>query len=247
MVDPRITVINEKLKDAKNIIAVSSGKGGVGKSLVASTLALILAKRGYKVGLFDLDFTSPSTHLILGVKDIMPEEEKGIIPPMVHGLKYMSITYFSSDYASPLRGEDVSNAIIELLAITRWGKLDFLIIDMPPGISDATLDLLRLVKGTKFLIITTSSRLAFETVKKLMDLLRELKIPIIGVIENMKMKGSRFIREQVENRGIAFLGEIPFDLQLEESLGDIDKLLGTVFAKKINEIVDRNHKIWCKD
>lgn len=242
MADPRIGIIDERIKGISNIVAVSSGKGGVGKSLIASTIALTLAREGYRVGLFDLDFTSPSTHVILGVKDLQPEEKKGIIPPQVHGFKYMSIVYYSGDYVSPLRGADVSNALIELLAITRWNTLDFLIIDMPPGISDATLDIIRLIKETKFLIVTTPSRLAFETVRKLINLLTALKIPIIGVIENMKMKESSFIRQQVKGRGIAFLGEIPFDTELEEAIGNVNKLSETVFSKKIGEIVAKSVK-----
>ncbi len=208
----------------------------MGKSLIASTLALTLVRRGYKVGLFDLDFTSPSTHVILGVEDLQPKEEKGIIPPQVHGLKYMSIVYYSGEYASPLRGVDVSNALIELLAITRWNNLDFLIVDMPPGISDATLDVIRLVKRIEFVIVTTPSRLAFETVRKLISLLSELGIPIMGVVENMKMKESRFIQQQIEGRGITFWGEIPFDTELEEAIGDVNKLLATQFGKKLGEI-----------
>jgi ATP-binding protein involved in chromosome partitioning len=208
----------------------------VGKSLIASTLALTLARRGYKVGLFDLDFTSPSTHVILGVEDLQPKEEKGIIPPQVHGLKYMSIVYYSGEYASPLRGVDVSNALIELLAITKWNNLDFLIVDMPPGISDATLDVIRLVKRIEFVVITTPYRLAFETVRKLIDLLSELGIPIMGVVENMKMKESRFIQQQIEGRGITFWGEILFDTELEEAIGNVNKLLATQFGKKLGEI-----------
>ena len=242
MVDPRIGIIDERIKRISNIVAVSSGKGGVGKSLIASTIALTLAREGYRVGLFDLDFTSPSTHVILGVRNLQPEEKKGIIPPQVHGFKYMSIVYYSGEYASPLRGADVSNALIELLAITRWNTLDFLIIDMPPGISDATLDLVRLIKGIRFLMVTTPSRLAFETVRKLIDLLSELKIPIIGVIENMKMKESSFIRQQVEGRGISFLGGIPFDTELEEAIGNVNKLSETVFGRKIGEIVAKSMK-----
>lgn len=236
MGDPRIGIIEERLKGVNRIVAVSSGKGGVGKSLIASTLALTLARRGYKVGLFDLDFTSPSTHVILGVEGLQPREEKGIIPPQVHGLKYMSIVYYSGEYALPLRGVDVSNALIELLAITRWNNLDFLIVDMPPGISDATLDVIRLVKRIEFVVITTPSRLAFETVRKLIDLLSELGIPIMGVIENMKMKESRFIQQQIEGRGITFWGDIPFDAELEEAIGDVNKLLATQFSKKLGEI-----------
>ena len=229
-------MIDERLRQVSRIIAVSSGKGGVGKSMVATTLALTLAKSS-KVGLFDLDFTSPSTHLILGVKKVLPKEDKGIVPPEVKGLVYMSLIYYSKDQAVPLRGADVSNALIELLAVTQWGKLDFLIIDMPPGIGDAVLDLLRLVKRVEFLIVTTPSLLAFETVKKQATLLRELKFPIIGVIENMKMSNSDSIQLETGKLGLNFLGEIPYDPKVEEAIGNKNKLLDTMIAEKIREIL----------
>jgi ATP-binding protein involved in chromosome partitioning len=236
LVDPRTSVINERLKRIGRIIAVSSGKGGVGKSLVATTLALALARKGCKVGLFDLDFTSPSTHLILGASNVQPKEEKGIVPPSVKGLEYMSLIYYSKDNAAPLRGVDVSNALIELLSVTRWSKLDFLVIDMPPGIGDAVLDVIRLVPNIEFLIVTTSSQLAFETVKKLVSLLQNLRVPIIGVVENMKMERAKGVQRQTENLGVAFLGEIPSDPRVEEAIGDEVKLLDTVLAQKIREI-----------
>ena len=236
MVDPRTSIIKERLKRISRIIAVSSGKGGVGKSLVATTLALTLARKGCKVGLFDLDFTSPSTHIILGAKNAQPKEEKGIVPPVVKGLEYMSLIYYCGDNAVPLRGADVSNALIELLAVTRWSQLDYLVIDMPPGIGDAVLDLIRLVKRVEFLIVTTPSRLAFETVKKQLSLLQELKMPIIGVVENMKMNSAQSIQQQTEKLGIAFLGEIPYDWKVEEAIGDEKKLLGTALAQKVKEI-----------
>jgi len=237
MGDPRISLISERLRSVRRIIAVSSGKGGVGKSLVASVLALTLARRGFKVGFFDIDFTSPSSHVILGVNDIQPEEKNGIVPPVVHGLKYMSIVYYTGDRASPLRGADFSNALIELLAVTVWGNLDFLIIDMPPGINDATLDVLRLIRKAEFLVVTISSKLAFETVRKLIDLLLELNVPVLGVIENMKMTDSDLIRREVEGKGIKFWGEIPFDKKLEEAIGDAEKLLNIEFGKILERIV----------
>ena len=239
MVDPRTATISERMKGIAKIIAVSSGKGGVGKSLVASTLALTLAKTGYSVGLFDLDFTSPSTHLILGVEDVRPKEDKGLVPPNVHGMKYMSIIYYSGEQAIALRGADVSNALIELLSITRWGKLDFLVMDMPPGIGDATLDLIRLIKNIRFLIVTTPSQLAFETVRKLVGLLKELKIQVVGIVENMKMTPSRSVRQQALKLGIDFLGEIPYDPRVEEATGDANKLLKTAFAKKVQQIASK--------
>jgi len=108
--------------------------------MIATMLALTLANKGCKVGLFDLDFTGPSTHIILGAQKTVLKEEKGIVPPTVQGLQYMSLIYFVGDNPAPLRGADVSNALIELLSVTQWGQLDFLVIDMPPGIGDAVLD-----------------------------------------------------------------------------------------------------------
>jgi ATP-binding protein involved in chromosome partitioning len=239
MVDPRTSIIDERMRGIGRIIAVSSGKGGVGKSLVATTLALALAKKGFNVGLFDLDFTSPSTHIILGIEGIQPKEEKGIVPPTVHAIKYMSIVYYSGEHASPLRGADVSNALIELLSITRWGKLDFLVMDMPPGIGDATLDLIRLIRNIEFLIVTTPSQLAFETVRKLASLLKELKISVIGVVENMKMNDANIIQQKTMKLGVEFLGEIPYDTKLEEAIGNTNKLLNTTFAKKVDKIASK--------
>ena len=236
MVDPRESIINERLKNIGRIIAVSSGKGGVGKSLVASALALALAEKGCSVGLFDLDFTSPSTHIILGIEGLQPKEDKGLVPPVVHGLKYMSIVYFSGERPAPLRGADVSNALIELLSITRWEKLDYLVLDMPPGIGDATLDLIRLIRNIEFLIITTPSQLAFETVRKLTCLLKELKIPIIGVIENMKMDKSKAIREETRELGLAYLSAVAYDTKIEETIGNVSKLADTTLANEIKKI-----------
>lgn len=239
MVDPRSSIIDSRLKNIKRIIAVSSGKGGVGKSMIATTFALSLAQRGFKVGLFDLDFTSPSTHLIMGAEIVPPKEEKGLIPPIVNDLEYMSLVYYSGEFATPLRGEDTSNALIELLSVTKWGNLDILVIDMPPGIGDAVLDIIRLIKKIEFLIITTSSKLAFYTVKKQIKLLNELKVDTIGIIENMKVTQKNTIKLASEKLGIKFLGEIPFDKNLENSIGNSRKIVKTDFFNSIKKIFQK--------
>ena len=156
--EPRISVIEKRLHNINRIISVASGKGGVGKSLIAATLALHLSQKGYKVGLLDLDLYGPSAHIILGIHDQFPQEEKGLIPPQIHGIHFMSIVYFTEEKPAPFRGNDISNIIIELLAITQWGTLDFLIIDMPPGIGDETLDVIRYMRPSEFLIVTTPSK-----------------------------------------------------------------------------------------
>lgn len=238
MSDPRLEIIDRRLDKVKKIIAVSSGKGGVGKSMVASTIALVFREKGYRVGLFDLDFTSPSTHVILGIEGLFPQEEKGIVPPIAHGLHYLSITYYSADKPAPLRGADVSNAILELLAITRWEELDYLVIDMPPGIGDATLDMIRLVGGIRFLIVTTPSKVAYETVRKELELLRRLNIPVIGVVENLVMKPTSYIRDQVERDKIIYLGAVEYDPDLEDALGDVEQLSTTKFYGSILKLIN---------
>ncbi|MGE5533524.1 MAG: Mrp/NBP35 family ATP-binding protein [Bacillota bacterium] len=243
MVDPRTSIIDERLSRIGRIVAVSSGKGGVGKSMVATALALCLARSGLRVGLFDLDFTGPSTHIILGIpSNVQPKEEKGLVPPDVEGLTYMSLVYFVGDNPAPLRGSDVSNALIELLAVTKWGELDFLVIDMPPGIGDAVLDLVRLVDRIEFLIVTTPSLLAFEVVKKQLALLLELEKPIIGIIENMKMDNSKCIQIETEKLGLRYLGKIPYDPNVENAIGNPMNLLATAVGKNmptINEITKK--------
>lgn len=236
--DPRPEIIQQRLAGIKNIIAVAGGKGGVGKSTVATMLALILRERGYRVGLLDLDFYGPSTHVILGISEgVQPREEKGIIPPKVHGFQFMSLVYYAGDKPSPLRGLDVSNALIELLAITRWDALDFLVVDMPPGLGDTTLDAIRWLKKARFLVVTTPSRVSLETVKKLLSLLMELDASIIGIIENMRRDGDSLSCDELASYDVPVLGGLPFDAELEGSLGNPRQFLKTPLAQALNKIV----------
>ena len=238
MIDPRINIIESRLKNIKKIIAVAGGKGGVGKSSVASVLSLILSGQNFRVGLLDLDFYGPSCHFILGVKvKRFPDEEKGIIPPEVLGLKFMSIVYYSKDNPALFRGIDVSNSIIELLAVTLWDRLDFLIIDMPPGIGDATQDAIRLINDVEFLLVTVPSKLALDVVKKVVMVLKELKIPIIGAIENMKTNHTPPFKKKIEELEIPYLGDIEFDQDLEQALGEREGILDTGFAGNLSRII----------
>jgi ATP-binding protein involved in chromosome partitioning len=238
--DARTSVIDKRLQEIKRIIAVASGKGGVGKSLVASSLALNLSKKGYKVGLLDLDLYGPSSHIILGVNDFsFPEEEKGILPHNVSGIKFMSIVYFSQDKPAPLRGTDITNAIIELLAITRWGELDYLIIDMPPGIGDETLDVIHLIKKSEFIVVSTPSKVALGAVDKLLNILKELKLPVLGIIENMKVNDLTFIFDYAKEKDFQYLGSVSYDWDLEGAIGFPDKLINTSFMKDFEKVVEK--------
>jgi len=240
VLDPRLSIIDTRLAGIKRLIAISGGKGGIGKSLISSLLALTLSRQGYRVGLLDLDLSAPSTHVILGIEDVYPREEKGIVPPEVHGIAFMSIVYFAGDAPTPLRGTDISNALLELLAITQWGSLDFLIVDMPPGIGDASMDVIRWLRKAEFLVVTTASKVTLETVKKVIKMLKELNMPIIGVIENMKLKDSSVVNEALKAFGVPLLGAIEFDLKLEDSIGDANRLLESEVVARIKEIIAKN-------
>ena len=238
--DVRTTVIDKRLKKIKRIISVASGKGGVGKSLIATSFALTLTKKGYKVGLLDLDIYGPSSHIILGINDFsFPKEEKGIIPHELYGIKFMSIVYFSQDKPAALRGTDITNVIIELLSITIWGELDFLIIDMPPGIGDETLDVIHLIKKSEFIVVTTPSKVALGPVDKLLNILNELKLPILGIIENMKNNNLTIIKDYTKEKDFKYLGSVSYDLNLENSIGFTDKLMNTIFIKDFKKVVEK--------
>jgi len=237
--DPRLAIIDERLKNVKRIFVVVSGKGGVGKSLIATTLPLILTKRGRSVGLLDLDFHGPSCHIILGTKGAMPTEEKGIIPPEVHGIKFMSVVYYVGDEPLPLRGTEISDAFTELLAITKWGRVDYLIVDAPPGMGEEVLDVIRLMERSEFLIVTTPSSLALKTVSRLTRLLLEVRSPILGVVENMRITETKLVEEHAKKFGIKYLGPILFDYNLEECLSNPKKLLGTKFARNVRDIAKK--------
>lgn len=228
--DPRPSVIGDRLSAVKRIIAVTGWKGGIGKSVTASTLALLLAKRGFRTGLLDLDFAGASAHVVLGADGVFPKEELGLEPPLVAGVKFMSVSFFSANKAVPLRGAEVSDAIIELLAVTRWGGLDFLIIDMPPGINDAALDVIRLLPGTEVLAVTTPSVMAHSVLERSLALYRELKVPVLGVIANME-RGTRALSGH-------YTWRVRYDSALEKTLGRPEKLLKTKFSADIGKITD---------
>ena len=235
--DPRPAIITTRFHHIKTVIAVASGKGGVGKSMIATTLALTLTKQGHKVGLFDLDIYGPSTHLILGTPPTMqPIEEKGLVPPQVHGLSYMSPVFFTQGKAAPLRGSDVTNLILELLAITQWGSLDYLILDLPPGIGDETLDVIHYIPRCNFLVVTTPSKVAQGAVDKLLDILQELHRPILGVIQNMSTS-QKPMDSSIAKRHISNLGSLPYDPSIETAIGHPDQLQHTLFGQTLKTLL----------
>jgi len=236
--DPRQAGISHQFKKVKRVIAVSGCKGGIGKSMVSTNLALALASQGKKTGLLDLDFFSPSDHLILGTKGEFPEEKYGLIPQKINGAEFMSLVHFTEDRASPLRGQEVTDAILELLTITVWGELDFLIVDMPPGLGDSVLELLRVIPNLEFLLVTTSSKLAWTSTEKMALMLKEMNIPILGVLENMQFSPNNVVQENTEKHGLSYLGALVFEKELESALGEINALKSTKFHESLLKIAE---------
>jgi ATP-binding protein involved in chromosome partitioning len=223
-VDPRVAVIADRLAEVGRVIGVTGSKGGIGKSVVASTLALVLADQGEHVGLFDLDFTSPSDHVVLGADRTFPNEVFGIDPHVIEGIHMMSVAFFSGDAALPLRGSDATSALLELLAITRWGELDVLVLDMPPGLGDTNLDVIRLLPRLEFLLVGNASRVVIASVQRALQLFTELRVGLVGLIENMQRRPGEAVADLATRFGVPYLGALPFDPDLEAALGDVERL-----------------------
>jgi ATP-binding protein involved in chromosome partitioning len=237
--DPRPAIIGKRLERIRRIIAVSSGKGGVGKSSVAAALAVVLRDLDYRTGLLDLDFYGPSAHVILGAGRRRPREDKGLIPVQVKGIDFLSIVHFAGNKPSPMRGPALTDALTEMLAVTRWGPLDFLVVDMPPGLGDPMLDAMRLLKNARYLVVTTPSRVALETVRKLVGLLTEQKAHLLGFVENMRKPGDPPAADRLKPFRLRLLGTLPYDTRLEASLGSATELGRTHFARALKDIVLR--------
>lgn len=189
---PRPTV-DKLLPQVKNIIAVSSGKGGVGKSTVSANLAIALAQLGYKVGLLDADIFGPSVPKMFGVEDahVYSVEKDGrqlIEPIQKYGVKLLSVGFFvNTDTATLWRGAMASNALKQLIADADWGDLDYFILDTPPGTSDIHLTLLQTLAITGAVIVSTPQDVALADARKGIDMYRNEKVnvPILGLVENM--------------------------------------------------------------
>lgn len=223
----------------KNVIAVSSGKGGVGKSTVTANLAVTLAQKGYKVGIIDADIYGPSMPKMFGVEDHIPLAEKLddgrdlIVPAESHGVKVMSIGFFiKSDDALVWRGAMATNALRQLIHQTLWGELDFLLIDMPPGTGDIHLTIVHELKVTGAVIVTTPQQIALADVVRGIKMFRSegIDVPVLGIIENMSwftpaelpdnkyfIFGKNGGKELAEKAGLPLLAQIPLVQSVSEN------------------------------
>ncbi len=222
---------DEKIKDLaiKNIIAVGSGKGGVGKSTVAVNMAVALSQCGASVGLLDADIYGPNVPMMMGVEALPPSpKEKGIQPALAYGVKVMSIGFMVSP-GQPLiwRGPMLHSAIKQFLMDVDWGELDYLIIDLPPGTGDVQLSLVQTVPLSGGVIVTMPQQVSFDDAARAVSMFKKLDVPILGVVENMsylKLEDGSLRRlfgegggEQLARMaGSPLLAEIPIDEGIRE-------------------------------
>ncbi len=217
----------------KHIIAVSSGKGGVGKSTVAVNLAVSLSLMGAKTGILDTDVYGPNVPIMMGGKDMPMVRGEALVPPVYHGVKTMSIGLLNpGDKAVVWRGPMLHSAVSQFLRQVEWGELDYLVVDMPPGTGDVQLSLAQLVPVAGAVLVTTPQEVALSDVRKAYNMFDQLKVPVLGVVENMSYfecpnDGQKFFifgngggEALAEAYGVPFLGAIPIAISIREG-GDL--------------------------
>jgi ATP-binding protein involved in chromosome partitioning len=225
---PGAAVTKTPIEGVKNLVAVASGKGGVGKTTVAVNLAIALKSLGASVGLLDADVYGPNVPVMLGTND-QPRaiDDRTIIPVEAYGVKMISMGLLNpGDKPLIWRGPMLHSVMQQFLRSVRWGQLDYLIVDLPPGTGDVQLSLIQSVSVTGAVLVTTPSIVALADVRKAIEMFRQVNVDILGVVENMSYfscphchgridvfghgEGERMAREF----GIAFLGEIEIDPQI---------------------------------
>jgi ATP-binding protein involved in chromosome partitioning len=212
----------------KNLVAVASGKGGVGKTTVAVNLAIALKNMGHAVGLLDADVYGPNVPLMLGTNE-QPRaiDERTIIPVEAYGLKMISMGLLSpGDKPLVWRGPMLHSVIQQFLRSTQWGELDYLIVDLPPGTGDVQLTLIQSVSVSGAVVVTTPSIVALADVRKAIEMFRQVNVEILGVVENMSYFNCPHCKGRIDvfghgegqhmanNFGVPFLGEIEIDPQI---------------------------------
>ena len=250
------------LAGVRAIVAVASGKGGVGKSTVAANLALGLAAQGLKVGLLDCDVYGPSMPLMMGVKDkpTKAADGKRLAPPVSYGIKVMSMGFLASDKTPMIwRGPMVANAVEQMLRGVEWEPLDVLVVDMPPGTGDAQLTLAQRVPLAGAVIVSTPQDIALLDARKGLNMFRQLEVPVLGIIENMSyfhcphcgertdVFGHGGAKREADDTKVEFLGEIPLDIAIRDTSDSGKPITATQpdskHAEAFREIA---RKVWAK-
>ena len=217
----------ELIPDVRNTIAISSGKGGVGKSTVAANLALGLARTGARVGLLDCDIYGPNIPIMMGVSELPPPQGQKLVPPVAHGVSVMSMGFIlKPDEPVIWRGPMIHSAIRQFLADVLWGELDYMVIDLPPGTGDAQLTIAQLIPLTGAVIVTTPQDVALLDARKGLAMFRKVNTPVLGIVENMSYYECPKCgnREEIFSHGggetaarelgVPFLGAIPLRLSI---------------------------------
>jgi ATP-binding protein involved in chromosome partitioning len=231
VMEGRDLAADEAMSTVKNIIAVASGKGGVGKSTVSLNIALALSKAGAKVGLLDADIYGPSIPLMLGMtKTPMQVEDNKLQPPESNGIKVVSFGFFAEQehQAAIYRGPVISGIVKQFLIDTNWSDLDYLIVDLPPGTGDIPLTLAQTIPITGILVVTTPQQVASSVAVKAIGMFDKLNVPMLGVVENMSyfecskcnekhhIFGNGGAERISEKHNIPFLGAIPLNSGIME-------------------------------
>jgi ATP-binding protein involved in chromosome partitioning len=231
VIDPRTAVVARRLEGVRRVVAVCSAKGGVGKTFCTAAAGLRLAAAGATVGILDLDLQGATVHVFLGVAPRFPEEREGILPlPVSDRLCLMSAAAFTGERPLPLRGAAVSDALLELLAVTRWGELDVLLIDLPPGIGEVVMELARLVPRLAALVVTTPSLVSVKVVERMLAALADMKVPVAGLVASMARGDAGPAHELASRAGVLFAGEVPWDDAVEAAVGIPAALAATAAA-----------------
>ena len=215
----------------RNTIAVSSGKGGVGKSTVAVNLAIGLAKEGARVGLLDADILGPNVPMMMGVNGRLAVRNHKMVPAEAYGVKFISMAFLvKPDQPLIWRGPMMHSAIRQLLSDVEWGELDYLIVDLPPGTGDAQLTLAQVIPLSGGIIVTQPMQVAASDALRGLKAFEKLDVPIIGVVENMSGEffGTGAGQKLAEEQDVAYLGSIPLDARIRVG-GDEGKPIVAVY------------------
>ncbi len=241
IIDYRESLIRKRLSKISSSIFIGSGKGGVGKSLIAATMGLILSSEGFKTGLLDLDMHGPSSSAILNINELPREEKEGLKPPTICGLKVMSVGLFVKDSPLPLGGQAKREILKELLAITDFATLDYLIVDLPPGTGDESLAAINFITNNRgVILVSTPSLLSLEVVRRTAYFFIDMKIKILGLIENMVREDKfGYTYKLAQELGAPFLGYVPFDekvMFIYEKL-EPKSLINTKFSEALKNVL----------
>ncbi len=228
----------EEIPGIKHVLAIASGKGGVGKSTVSVNLAVTLAQMGLQIGLLDADIHGPNIPRMMGVQKLPPASNGKLQPALAHQVKLMSLGFAGEDVTTIWRGPMIDKAILQFLRDVLWGELDVLIVDLPPGTGDAQLSLTQRIPVSGAIIVSTPQQVALDDARKGLAMFQKVKVPVFGLVENMSyfscpdcgnihyIFGRDGAKKLADDLGIPLLAQIPLETAVRE---DSDRGVPAVF------------------